>query len=67
MNIFYDNLSYTQTSEIPQMDLITLLAYIGGNLGLFLGLNAFSFCEIIQALIEIYFALKNDKKSVSQS
>jgi hypothetical protein len=62
VNIFYDNLSYTQTSEIPQIDLISLLAYIGGNLGLFLGLSVFSFCEIIQAFVEIYFALKNDKK-----
>jgi hypothetical protein len=55
VNIFYSSLSYTSTTESPQMDLVYLLASIGGNLGLFLGVSVFSLCEIVQVLIEIYF------------
>jgi len=37
------------------MDFVALIAAIGGNLGLFLGVSAFSLCEMIQVVIEIYF------------
>jgi hypothetical protein len=55
VKIFYDSLSYTLTTETPQMDIVSLLASIGGNLGLFLGMSVFTICEIIEVLIEIYF------------
>jgi hypothetical protein len=58
VNVFYESLSYTSTTESPQMDLVALLASIGGNLGLFLGVSVFSLCELIQVVIEIYFAMK---------
>jgi len=40
VKLFYGSLSYTLTSESPQMDLVSLLASIGGNLSLFLGVSA---------------------------
>ena len=55
LSIFYDSLSYTQITESPQMDFIALLGSIGGNLGLFLGVSVFSFFEIVEAMLEIYF------------
>ena len=58
LNIFYDSLSYTQVTETPQMDLIGLMANIGGNLGLFLGVSVFSLCEMVEVLIEIYYIRK---------
>ncbi len=48
----YDSLSYSQ------IDLVALIANIGGNLGLFLGVSLFSLCEIISTLLEIYFYKK---------
>ena len=56
--IFYESLSYTESSELPQMNIVSLLAAIGGHLGLFLGVGVFSLCEIVEVLIEIYFIVK---------
>jgi hypothetical protein len=39
-------------------DLVSLLASIGGNLGLFLGMSVFSLAEIVEVIIEIVFVLK---------
>ena len=58
VNIFYESLSYTETNESPQMNIVSLLGSIGGNLGLFFGVSVFSLCEIIEVLIEIYFIFK---------
>jgi len=58
LNIFYDSLSYTSSEESPQLDMVTLIANIGGNLGLFLGMSMFSFCELITTLIELYYFYK---------
>ena len=55
LNIYYDSLTYTEMTESPQMDIIALLASIGGNLGLFLGVSVFSLCELIVVFMEIYF------------
>ena len=55
MNVFYDSLSYEFSEETPQMDIVALVANIGGNLGLFLGVSLLSVCELIEILIEILF------------
>ena len=55
VNIFYESLSYTETTESSQMNIVSLLASIGGNLSLFLGVSVFSLCEIIELVIRIYF------------
>ena len=43
INVFHDSLSYTLSEETPQWDAFSLIASIGGNLGLFLSLNLLSF------------------------
>ena len=58
LNIFYETLAYTMLTESPQMDIVTLIASIGGNLGLFLGMSLFSLSELVTTLIEIYFMKK---------
>ena len=62
--IYYGSLSFTETTELPRVDLVTLLGSIGGNLGLFLGISVFSLCEIFEAIIEIYFKLKDKDKKI---
>ena len=54
LNVFYESLSYSLTIESPQLDLFSLLASIGGNLGLILGVSLFSICELVEVLIEFY-------------
>ena len=62
VNIFYSSLSFILTTESPQVDWISLLGSIGGNLGLFLGVSVFSLFEMVEAAIEIYFIFKKSKQ-----
>jgi hypothetical protein len=55
VNIFYESLSYVNSEESPALDIITLVANIGGNLGLFLSVGLFSIAEVITTLIELYY------------
>ncbi len=64
VNIFYDSLSYTESIESPRMDFVSLLASIGGNLSLFLGVSLFSLFEIVQVTLEIVFSLKERNKHI---
>ena len=61
VNVFYERLVYTLTTETRQMDIVSLLSSIGGNLGLFLEVSLFTLCEVIQVSIEIVFAFKERK------
>jgi len=67
VNIFYDSLYYTLSTESPQMDLVSLLASIGGNLSLFLGVSVFSLCELIEVGIEMIFIYRSSKRIKSNS
>ncbi len=40
------------------MDWISLVASIGGTLGLFLGVSVFSICEMLEVVVEIFYVLK---------
>ena len=61
VSIFYESLSYILSEETPRMDMVSLLASIGGNLGLFLGVSLISVCELIEALIQILITFKSKK------
>jgi len=64
VNIFYDSMSYELSTESPKMDIVSLLASIGGNLGLFLGVSVFSLCELIEVATEIYYVKRAKSFSV---
>ena len=55
LGVFYDTLSYTISTETPQMNIACLLAAIGGNLGLFMGVSLLSVCELVEIGIEMCF------------
>jgi hypothetical protein len=61
LNIYYESLSYTHLSESPKIDYFALIGFVGGILGLFLGVNLISICELTEVLIEIYL-LKTKQK-----
>ena len=58
INIYYDSLSYDLTTESPAISAIDLFAEIGGQLSLLLGLSLFTFCEIIEIFIEVFYIKK---------
>ena len=60
--IFYDPLAYTQITEHPNMSRVTLLANIGGNLSLFLGISALSLFECVEVVLELYLNRRMRKK-----
>ena len=64
INVIYETLSYTISEEAPQLDGFSLVANIGGNLGLFISVSFFSICEIITTLIELYFYKCNYNKVI---
>ena len=62
VNIFYERLSYIESTESPQMDFISLLGSMGGNLSLLLGVSVFCLCEFVEVAIEIFFILNTLKR-----
>ena len=67
VNVFYENLAYMSTSELAQMNAVSLFASIGGNMSLFLGVSVFSLCEIVEVAIEIYFIVKTRNKKIKET
>ena len=51
--VYFNNLRYTEISEIPKTTPTDMLALVGGTLGLFLGISLLSFIEIVDFLIEV--------------
>ena len=63
LNVFYDSLTYSISTDTPSMDMVSFLANVGGTLGLFLGLSLLSVCELIHVLVEIVLASINKSKN----
>ena len=64
LSVFSDSLSYTLSTEMPKMELDSLFANIGGNLGLFLNIGFFSLGEIFVIFIEIFYVFNKKGKKV---
>ena len=61
VNIFYDSLSYYLSTEEPKLNIVGLLAAMGRNVGLFMGVSLLSICEIIEILFHIYVRKQDNK------
>ena len=60
----YESLSYSNSFERPNMDIASLLANVGGTLGLFLGVSVLSMCELIDFFIEMFLlAIQRKRES----
>ena len=58
--IFYESLSYTESSERQvTTSVLSLAASIGGILSLFLGVSVLSLFEVIEAFVEFYLLSKS--------
>ena len=52
--VYLQDMKYTLISQEPKTELFTLIAYIGGILGVFLGISFLSFIEIFEIFYEIF-------------
>ena len=53
LNIYYDSLSYTQITESAKINQVSLLASIGGFMGMFLGMSLMTFVEILDVIMRL--------------
>jgi hypothetical protein len=71
LNLYYDSLTYTTSTDSPSMDIVAFLANVGGTLGLFLGISLLSVCELIHVIIEsgilVRHRLKNSQKTATKA
>lgn len=63
LNIYYDDLQYTEITESESVTFFNLLANVGGTFGLFIGISLLSFVEVIEVLYEIFYLLVTFRKS----
>ncbi len=62
LNVYFDQLSYTQISREAKLEIVDLVSGIGGLLGLFLGMSFLSFVEFIEMIIESFVILLAKKQ-----
>ena len=52
LNIYFNDLEFTQVEESEINDIVDLVANIGGTVGVLVGMSIFSFAEILEFIIE---------------
>ena len=69
LNVYFSDMNVLSYSEQPESNFNELLANLGGQLGLFLGLSMLSFCEVLDFLflfVEFLISKTYLKKSLYQ-
>ena len=54
VNVFYQQMMFISVTETQALSLSDLISFIGGNLGLFLGMSFLSVVEVIDIVIQIF-------------
>ena len=57
LDVFYDELSVTKFEQVPAMTWSALLADLGGQMGLFLGMSAITAAEVVEYLVGKIFRM----------
>ncbi|CAF0734924.1 unnamed protein product [Brachionus calyciflorus] len=55
VNIYYENMYYTLLKDTPEVTIELLIAYIGGNLGLFMGISLLSLVEFFEFTFNLVY------------
>jgi len=55
--VYYNHLKYTLVTQDPKTETFNFISYIGGILGLFLGISFLSFIEIFEMVLEVVFII----------
>ena len=74
VNIYYHTMQYTTTVQTAQLQLSDLMANIGGNLGLFLGMSFLTFAELLEIsfntfviLVKYFLARKKNANKINNT
>lgn len=67
--IYYDELKYTEMTNLPAMLLPDLIANIGGLMGLFVGISLLSFIEFFELIINFFiiYYRKRQKRKIERN
>lgn len=57
VSVYFDELTTTTIEESPALSIVDLVAYIGGTLGLFVGVSLLTFTEIMVLLVDLFLAI----------
>lgn len=70
ININFEDMFYTYVYQSPSITVEQLIAFIGGNFGLFIGISLLSLVEVIEIIFNLIFFLikraklrKNEKEN----
>lgn len=59
VNVFYDQMLYNILEETPKVTYDSLIAFVGGNFGLFMGISILSLVEFVEILFyAVYLVIK---------
>jgi hypothetical protein len=62
LKVYFNDLSYTNFSEKEKVNIVDLIANIGGTLGLFLGVSVLSFVEVFDLMVNCVYICFRHKK-----
>ena len=71
INIYYDDIRYSTTTETPQILWTDLIGSLGGSVGLYVGFSFLTFGEFFEIIFNISFILitylvnKRQKRNIS--
>lgn len=54
---YFSDLSYLEITQIPKLKEFSLIASIGGSLGLFVGIRFLSLVEVLEYLIDVFYVV----------
>lgn len=57
LNVYYQYLGYTHIDQMPKSTVADLLASLGGNLGLFMGVSMLTLVELVEIGIAVAFII----------
>ena len=60
VNIYFEQLKHTRITTKPSLIIIDIIAYMGGTLGLFIGISVLSFVEILELGYNILYEIVDD-------
>ena len=57
LNVFYETMTYTSTTESAAVTTETFISNLGGTLGLFIGISILSFVELVELAVLLLTAI----------
>ena len=63
LNVYYESLVFTHVYEAPAFTIDSLISFLGGNLGLFLGMSLLTVIEAVDFIFNVIYFLYEKRKN----